>query len=169
MADFERYKHNSSRLGLDAFVAEHPNAVLVERVSQDTRPSAFRTQRLILAEIEHEPTVAVPPPSFRVHELTKSDRNPWAAGLTLGRAPNNDIVMRNVSVSKLHAHVARDADGHWNVRDAGSSNGTAVNDCPVSQQAITLRSGDRTRVGNVELTFFEPDALYEFLRAIDRR
>jgi len=46
--------------------------------------------------------------------------------LTLGRSPDNRIVLRDDQASRNHAEVFPQADG-WAVRDLGSRNGTRVN------------------------------------------
>ena len=46
--------------------------------------------------------------------------------IALGRAMNNDIVLRHESISKVHAWLEIDDDGVVSVCDAGSRNGTFV-------------------------------------------
>jgi hypothetical protein len=46
-------------------------------------------------------------------------------GLRLGRAPDNDLVLRDRRVSRRHARIVATAGG-WAIEDAGSSNGTFV-------------------------------------------
>ena len=57
----------------------------------------------------------------------------------IGRGPNNDIVLRNPSVSIRHARVVVNKDGLL-LEDLGSRNGTFVGSPPkrISSQAITL-------------------------------
>ena len=51
----------------------------------------------------------------------------WSAGVTVGRAKANDVCLPSDQlVSGSHAELTRADDGHWSVRDFGSSNGTAV-------------------------------------------
>ena len=66
-----------------------------------------------------------------------SIRSPWheprefflpAGKVTLGRKPDNDIVIADESASRLHAEIEPDAAaGTLIVRDLGSTNGTYVN------------------------------------------
>jgi hypothetical protein len=45
--------------------------------------------------------------------------------VSVGRPPNNDLVIDDESVSRFHAVFKRDdRSGQWSVADAGSSNGT---------------------------------------------
>lgn len=61
-----------------------------------------------------------------------------------------DIQLAHNSVSRQHA-VFEFRDGEWNIRDAGSRNGTYVNN--VSVQRSRLKSGDVIRFGSVRLKF----------------
>jgi hypothetical protein len=56
---------------------------------------------------------------FRVYPLRKSV-------LTIGRAPNNDIVMMDRRVSRYHARLSYQ-QGQWMVEDLNSDNGVWVN------------------------------------------
>ena len=75
---------------------------------------------------------------YRVFALVKGSRNPWPERISIGRARNNDVVLPDQSVSKLHAHfVPNPAGGPMALVDAGSRNGTRVND-------TKLASGERS-------------------------
>lgn len=77
-----------------------------------------------------------------------------AVGLiaTIGRLPDNSIVIENPAVSGHHACVFRDAD-HFVVEDLESTNGTFVNQKRVTRH--TLHDGDALLVGKHELVFDE--------------
>ncbi|QXL83993.1 FHA domain-containing protein [Comamonas sp. NLF-1-9] len=69
---------------------------------------------------------------------------------TLGRRPNNDIVIDNLTVSGEHAVLHM--QGHAvEVEDLQSTNGTFVNGQPVERQL--LRDGDQVIIGNYEVRF----------------
>jgi uncharacterized SAM-binding protein YcdF (DUF218 family) len=72
----------------------------------------------------------------------------WSSA-TLGRAPDNTIVLPDASVSAHHAAIRRQ-QGQWWVEDLRSTNGTAVNDSWV-QGASPLQPGDLLRLGEVVL------------------
>jgi len=61
-------------------------------------------------------------------------------GLTLGRAPDNDIVMQGDGVSRYHAQLRYDGGSLW-LRDAGSRNGIFVNGNRVTDYKA-LKAGD---------------------------
>jgi hypothetical protein len=77
-----------------------------------------------------------------------------AREVTIGRAPDNDIVVSNPDVSRRHARIERDTEG-FNIIDAGSSHGVFVNGVKVPRKQ--LRDSDRIRVGPIEFVF-EDDA-----------
>jgi pSer/pThr/pTyr-binding forkhead associated (FHA) protein len=67
---------------------------------------------------------------------------------TVGRAPRADFIVDAALVSRLHCRLTASADG-VEVVDLSSTNGTFVNDKRIKK--ATLASGDRLRVGRIEL------------------
>ena len=72
----------------------------------------------------------------------------------LGRHPNSEISLDDITVSRRHAEIERRDDGYI-VRDAGSLNGTYVNQERVDQSE--LHHGDEVQIGKFRLVFFERD------------
>jgi pSer/pThr/pTyr-binding forkhead associated (FHA) protein len=70
----------------------------------------------------------------------------------LGRHPDSEIVLDDITVSRRHAEIERTDDGYV-VRDIASLNGTYVNAARVDES--TLRQGDELQVGKFRLVFFE--------------
>ncbi|WP_448380012.1 FHA domain-containing protein [Gloeomargarita sp.] len=66
--------------------------------------------------------------------------------LTIGRDPQNDLVISHPTVSRYHARVERQ-DGSFVLTDLGSTNGTYVNGKPVTTPVV-LRTGDTIRIGS---------------------
>src|SRR3984893_3638767 len=73
--------------------------------------------------------------------------------ITIGRAPDNMIVIDDPSVSGRHAQL-RLAGEVYRLQDLESTNGTRVNGIPVTETA--LRFDDRIHFGAVD-ALFEPD------------
>ncbi len=73
--------------------------------------------------------------------------------VTIGRAPDNDIVIDNLAVSTLHARVMQ-MDEHYMVEDQQSLNGTFVNNRRVQQRTV-LRDQDAISIGKHTIVFFE--------------
>jgi len=77
-------------------------------------------------------------------------RLPSGAIKTLGRTARADFIVDAALVSRVHCRLTASADGHLDLRDLESTNGTFVNGERATR--ATLRSGDRLGVGRVELT-----------------
>ena len=70
----------------------------------------------------------------------------------LGRHPDSDISLDDITVSRRHADIERTDDG-YRVTDAGSLNGTYVNQERV--ESAFIRHGDELQIGKFRLVFFE--------------
>lgn len=70
---------------------------------------------------------------------------------TLGRHPESDIFLDDITVSRRHAEVRR-KDGSFLVHDMGSLNGTYVGRNRVDN--TQLANGDELQVGKFKLVFF---------------
>jgi len=73
---------------------------------------------------------------------------------TLGRAPRADFVVEAALVSRLHCRLTA-TDGAIDVVDLDSTNGTYINDQRIRNG--TLSSGDRLKIGRVEMTIDRQD------------
>ncbi len=69
-------------------------------------------------------------------------------GLSLGRYPDNDVVIPDDGVSRYHARLLYDNGSLW-LRDAGSRNGVFVNDVRLSDHRA-LKVGDVIRIAQTE-------------------
>lgn len=70
--------------------------------------------------------------------------------LVIGRLKACDICLQDKNASREHAVVEREGSG-WVLQDLGSTNGTLVNDEPVSR--VRLRDGDVITIGVSEILF----------------
>jgi pSer/pThr/pTyr-binding forkhead associated (FHA) protein len=70
--------------------------------------------------------------------------------VTIGRAPDNGIVIDNPAVSHLHARVFQE-EGRTMLEDFGSMNGTFVNGQRV--KTVTLQPGDIVAIGKHTILF----------------
>ncbi len=73
------------------------------------------------------------------------------SGTSIGRDPQNDVVVTESDVSRRHAEI-RYADGHWWLRDLRSRNGTFCNAVEVKGER-ELNDGDRIRICDTVLCF----------------
>ena len=68
----------------------------------------------------------------------------------VGRHPESDIFLDDITVSRRHAEIRRGGDG-FSLHDVGSLNGTYVNRERV--EGAELRSGDEIQIGKFKLVF----------------
>ncbi len=68
----------------------------------------------------------------------------------VGRHPNSDIFLDDITVSRRHAEIVR-RDGAWWVQDVGSLNGTYLNRERV--EIAQLSSGDEVQIGRFKLVY----------------
>lgn len=71
--------------------------------------------------------------------------------VTIGRSPDSDVFLDDVTVSRHHAELLHGTAG-WLIRDKASLNGTYVNRSRVDQ--IRLGSGDEVQIGKYRFLFW---------------
>jgi hypothetical protein len=70
----------------------------------------------------------------------------------IGRSPECDIFLDDVTVSRRHVEFRRGQDGSFTVADVGSLNGTYVNREAID--SAILNSGDEVQIGKYRLVFY---------------
>jgi hypothetical protein len=76
--------------------------------------------------------------------------SPEGERTTIGRSPDCDIFLDDVTVSRKHAVLVQD-DGRFTIEDQGSLNGTYVNKRRI--ESSPLSDGDELQIGKYRLTF----------------
>lgn len=71
--------------------------------------------------------------------------------MQIGRHPDSDVFLDDVTVSRRHAEVQRRPDGQHVLTDVGSLNGTYLNNERVESAA--LREGAQIQIGKFRLVF----------------
>jgi hypothetical protein len=114
-----------------------------------------------------------PPPTPRSAEadavvvfLTKTNRNPFAGMITVGRTRNNDICLPLGSISKLHAYfVKKPGSDAWSITDQNATNGTIVDGFKLpSGGSAELHDGSRIGFGpDVFARYYTPAGLFGYL------
>ena len=72
--------------------------------------------------------------------------------VTVGRHPDSDIFLDDISVSRRHATFTRGGSGYV-VSDLGSLNGSYVNRDRIDSD-VTLTGGDEVQIGKYRLIYF---------------
>jgi hypothetical protein len=70
--------------------------------------------------------------------------------IAIGRHPDSDIFLDDITVSRRHVVVEHNGEG-YTLRDVGSLNGTYVN--RVRVDAAPLQNGDEVQIGRYRLSF----------------
>jgi pSer/pThr/pTyr-binding forkhead associated (FHA) protein len=70
--------------------------------------------------------------------------------VTIGRSADSDIFLDDVTVSRLHAKIAK-VEENFVLLDQGSLNGTYFENEPITQRS--LLSGDEFQIGKFHLLF----------------
>ena len=87
--------------------------------------------------------------------LTGSSRKEFELGEfnTIGRHPENSIQVLDRIVSKEHAHIIRQPDGSFMLKDLGSLNGSYIGNVRVTEQI--LKNNDEITMGNTRMMYAE--------------
>ena len=147
----------ASKLTSDEFAARFPHLFLLFYETVDpVGASSFATQVVSKDQNRKKPTS-----ELRVIPLVKAPANPYSDRISVGRARNCDVVLRNPSVSKLHAHIRREPNGSWVIIDLNSHNGTVVDGMRVSaNQPIPIKIGEQVTFGGMTVRVVDAHQLY---------
>jgi hypothetical protein len=102
----------------------------------------------------------------RVIELQKRRAEAVGVAITVGRSPQNDIVLYNRLISKKHAHLLTSAqERECHLVDLGSTNGTFLNGNKLNpHQEYKLADGDEISFGpQAKVVYFASKTFYDFL------
>lgn len=137
---------NGSWVGLARVSREHPQAVQAGDI--------LRLGAVALTFALGQPTTDAPPAGGGVARLSgPAGELVLTKEITsLGRSPDNDVVVGDRQASRLHAQIVRTAEGDLYLRDLGSVNGTTVNGARVFD-AHRLLDGDTIGIGAATYTF----------------
>ncbi len=108
-----------------------------------------------MVEISDEDLAEMPPGTIGMFVVRQGPKRGSRIALdseevSIGRHPESDIFLDDVTVSRRHASVRRVGAG-FHVEDAGSLNGTYVNQSRVENAALS--DGDELQVGKFKLVY----------------
>jgi hypothetical protein len=162
--------------GREAFVAAYPHPFLLALSGLEAPQGPARTIRMeggpelinaIIAERRRMKTEGGARDRGPVVLPVRKVKTTFPSMITVGRARNNDIVVSDALVSKIHAFFRQLDDGEWGLADAGSANGTRLGDAdlPAKGQPERVRPGDRITFGGVSaFRFLDAGGLWAALR-----
>jgi len=155
------------QLGRDEFLAAAAPAALVRYRTDRDDPAASGVTTLSLDE-EIEETlphgrVPLDEVDLQIFPLAKKPGASFPDRITIGRTNNNDVVIADTSISRLHAYIRRDG-ASWLLADAGSKNGSWLRGETLGARRETaLPSRAMIKLGDVDLTFYSASDLYAAL------
>jgi hypothetical protein len=125
---------------------ESDSSTNTEKKNINTRPNSMSTEEKVITPIIKKPAGPSVLLSLQGRTMpfviTKNET-------TIGRHDTNDIPIPEQTVTGKHAKIVLE-NGTLTLVDLGSTNGTFVNGVRIRSQE--LKSGDRFRLGNVEMT-----------------
>jgi hypothetical protein len=167
----------ASKLSTDEFRKQLGPFVLVQRPGEPTVPVEnnlglpFNVERTAVARPEAV-TAGALALLFQFDELLVATVPPLQGvdQLSVGRQPDNELILDDPSVSKRHALLRWDsATSRCTVQDLGSTNGTFLNASIRLRRETTLKNGDILSFGEVQYWFLLTPTLYEKLHQAHAR
>lgn len=159
-------------MGREPFLRKSAPAALVRRrggTSDEPMPLEGEETDTLVASMDGALASAVAASgNLRVYPLAKKQGAPFADMITIGRTGNNDVVIDDVTVSRFHAFL-RQRGSTWYVCDSGSKNGTKLEGEKLTpRKERPIHSGQVVRLGDVDLTFYTSDHLFDVMSGSHR-
>ena len=160
-------------LGLQDFLATYPNAVLLENYFEpSSRNKLAMVETISELDLEdlYSQTESLKDHTFlqaRVIPLEKRDKNSAERMLFVGRSADNDVVLLNKMVSKLHAYFCQVPGSHnMQLVDMNSTNGTFINSWRLPPSVkMDLKDSDVISFGpETRLEFFSAHGFCQLLQ-----
>ncbi len=170
------YRERLQKLGCDQFLASYPNPILLERylapssrikLSAVETTSELNVKDLLATSESHQDEILL---QARVIPLEKRDKHSSKRMIFVGRSPNNDVVLLNKMVSKLHAYFCQVPGSQiFQLVDMNSTNGTFINGSKVSPSVkMNLDDEDVISFGpETKLEFYSAGGFTDLLQQLD--
>ncbi|HEY4182829.1 MAG TPA: FHA domain-containing protein [Kofleriaceae bacterium] len=174
--DATAHYRNLAKLGREEFLAAAAPAALVRTslrglVDSNTTMQVSRATTHTVDDEEPGETIQAqvrlptspPVADLEIYPLAKKPGASFPDRITIGRTPNNDIVISDQSISRLHAYV-RAERGAWFVADAGSKNGSWLDKLTLdARKERPIQTKAKLRLGDIDLMFFLAQDLFTIL------
>ena len=158
------------------FVSTFPNGFLIEKTENFLdKEVMFQFLTAVVDDahaLEHlqEAKVRTAILAARVIEIRKRKDVAEPNMITIGRSPENDIVIYNKMVSRRHAYLLLNhLEGTCSLVDIGSTNGTFLNDIQVTpHEEYPLNEADEITFGiETKVVYFSSEAFRTFLSELN--
>jgi hypothetical protein len=165
MDSIDHYISVASSSSLEKFVASHPHGFLLKRPQHAAGHAeiGFRTEHIAVGRKASEGASD----EWGIAHIAKRPTNPFPELITVGRAPNCDVVIRMSFVSKVHVHLLLVGDS-MQVRDAGSANGSKLRGASLGAQPVPIHDGDRLSLAGLDLELVSAARAHKLLQALAR-
>jgi hypothetical protein len=166
------YLATFSDLAFSEFVTVFPNGFLVEKSERFLDKNVMFQFLTDVIEDEHvlqqlqNGTVRTAILDARIVEIAKRKDVTEPNMITIGRSPDNDIVIYNKLVSRRHAYLLLNhTDKTCSLVDIGSANGTFLNDAKIiPHEENQLTEADEISIGpETKVVYFSSQAFHTFL------
>jgi pSer/pThr/pTyr-binding forkhead associated (FHA) protein len=147
----------------DKFVERYPNPWLIW-VASGLPPTSHIDQVDATLPSQQE-TPEQPPPGDALCFALPVDSNP-AASLSVGRSPDNQIVVADMTISRMQLHVRLDASGSWFVDRAPNSQAVQYRGKTLEPHSpVEWIDGESLTVGSVILWLETPETFLKRMKA----
>ena len=181
MYDFENFRQHSRSLSLDQFIKKFPKPILIiekrPKIQYEKNVNLMRTQTIPTANsfVRFQGFHPGSPPKYKALVYCFDNKKT----ITIGRTNNNDITLRDDSVSKAHAYFKNKSTFTgfflqrnkelWSIVDMGSENGTFIDgDFLEENESQTVEDKSSIVIGAYYFaTFFHPKTCYEYLQSLE--
>lgn len=157
-----------------AFLAQNkcPFLVTVE-VMDDALPGGMTPEGASAATVAQDPQklrrASIAAREAKVYAIMKREGANKEKEILVGRSRDNDVWINDAEVSKHHARLSV-SKGNWSLVDAGSTNGTFINDRKIeTSQATPLHTYDAVRLGRAsKMQFLDAESFFDYLTVLRR-
>jgi hypothetical protein len=162
----EELRSDAAELSPEEFEDRHGEAFLLLSSTGFKQPMSTSSTEVLLLELDEEAGERTAGVSIRIIPI-RAAKDSHTHLITVGRAAKSDVVIEDISVSRFHAFFKRNPAGGFQLNDAGSTNGTLVNEASVCTKEAgpptDVKSGDNIRFGQVDVTFLEANAMRSYI------
>ncbi len=163
------YVQDCRTLNAESFRERHGHAFLIHRsdspVARKQDGRRLTVSSMTVRDAEGIPMV--PEPDLVVFPIRHGRHKQAGEFISVGRSASNDVVIPFEPITRFHALFSQDPTSRFFLLDAGSKNGTFLNDRPVPMkdkgEPPEVESGALIRMGPLSFTFLTAVDFHEFV------